>query len=81
MSNLDPLFESITIKNVEMKNRYVMAPMGNVGHADAQGAFSQSAVEYFVERAKGGVGLIITGLCDVAPTLKGLRQATCRYRR
>lgn len=72
MSNLDPLFESITIKNVEMKNRYVMAPMGNVGHADAQGAFSQSAVEYFVKRAKGGVGLIITGLCDVAPHIEGI---------
>lgn len=72
MYTSNPLFQPITIRNVEIKNRYVMAPMGNVGHADAQGAFSQSAVEYFVARAKGGVGLIITGLCDVAPQIEGI---------
>ncbi|WP_312737053.1 oxidoreductase [Atlantibacter hermannii] len=68
----DILFQPISIRNVEIKNRYVMAPMGNVGHADAQGAFSQSAVDYFAARARGGVGLIITGLCDVAPHIEGI---------
>lgn len=66
------LFTPYTLGGVALKNRYVMAPMGNLGMVDENGAFTQRAVEYFVARAKGGVGLIITGLCDVAPEVEGL---------
>lgn len=64
------LFTPICINGLEIKNRYVMAPMGNIGQADAQGAFTKSAVDYFAARAKGGVGLIITGICHVAPHIE-----------
>lgn len=59
------LFEPIRIKNVEIKNRYSMAPMGPIGFVDNNGAFTQEGVDYYVERAKGGTGLIITGICNV----------------
>jgi len=56
------LFEPFQIGKLEIKNRFVMAPMGPGGLSNADGAFNEKGVEYYVERAKGGTGLIITGL-------------------
>ena len=42
--------------------RFAMAPMGPLGLADAQGGFNQRGIDYYTERAKGGTGLIITGV-------------------
>ena len=39
-----------------------MAPMGPLGFADANGGWNQRGIDYYVERAKGGTGLIITGV-------------------
>ena len=36
--------------------------MGPLGLADAQGGFNQRGIDYYTERAKGGTGLIITGV-------------------
>ena len=54
------LFESDAINNLELKNRFFMAPMGIPVIAE-NGAYTNEAIEYYVTRAKGGVGLIITG--------------------
>lgn len=55
------ILEKAYIGKVEIKNRIVMAPM-NVGALNnSDGTFSERAIEYFTERARGGVGLIITG--------------------
>jgi 2-enoate reductase len=35
--------------------------MGTLSHSDSQNAYTPDAVEYYSERARGGVGLIITG--------------------
>lgn len=59
------LFDPIKIGKVEIKNRYVMAPMGPGGLCDEQGCYNQKGVDYYVERAKGGTGLIITGVTYV----------------
>ncbi len=56
------LFESTKIGNVTLKNRFAMAPMGPLGLGDADGAFNQRGIDYYTERAKGGTGLIITGV-------------------
>lgn len=56
------LFEPMKIGTLHIKNRFVMAPMGTLGCADAQGAYNRRGVEYYVTRAQGGVGLIITGV-------------------
>ncbi len=59
------LFRPGKIGTLELKNRIVMAPMGARGLIEPDGRFSQRAVDYYVARAKGGVGLIITGLMAV----------------
>lgn len=52
------LFEPFQIKNVNLRNRIVMPPMGS-RLALPDGAVSETLINYYEERAKGGVGLII----------------------
>lgn len=59
------LFEPIRINKLTLKNRIAMAPMGIVGLTDPDGNPSQRAIDYYIERARGGVGLIITGVFKV----------------
>ncbi|WP_237153539.1 oxidoreductase [Oryzibacter oryziterrae] len=59
------LFEPMKIGSVEIKNRYVMAPIGPGGLCDPDGSYNYRGVEYYVERAKGGAGLIMTGVTMV----------------
>lgn len=59
------LFEPIKIGNVEVKNKISMAPMGAFGLIDNEGCYNQRAIDYYVERAKGGTGLIITSITKV----------------
>lgn len=56
------LFSPITVGGVTLKNRFAMAPMGPLGLADADGGWNQRGIDYYTERAKGGTGLIITGV-------------------
>lgn len=56
--NYPLLLSSIKIGNVTVKNRVIMAPM-NTNYANTDGSISKRFADYFVERAKGGVGLII----------------------
>ena len=53
------LFERITIKSMRLKNRVVLAPMGTT--TDHTYGFNERDVAYYGERAKGGVGLVLTG--------------------
>ena len=54
------LFERASIGNIKLRNRIILAPMGNKTATD--GGFDERSTEYFRLRAAGGVGLIITGL-------------------
>lgn len=56
------LFTSIKIGSVKIKNRFALAPMGPLGLSDENGGFNQRGIDYYTERAKGGTGLIITGV-------------------
>jgi 2,4-dienoyl-CoA reductase-like NADH-dependent reductase (Old Yellow Enzyme family) len=49
------LFEPIVIKGMVLKNRIVMGPMCT---CFADDYVSQKTIDYFVERAKGGAGLV-----------------------
>ena len=64
-SKYQKLFEPLTVGKLTIKNRIAMAPLGMIAMADPCGGFSENAVEYYVERAKGGTGLIITGVTNV----------------
>ncbi|MBU4438279.1 MAG: FAD-dependent oxidoreductase [Firmicutes bacterium] len=68
------LFESYKINNLELKNRFFMAPMG-IPISDENGAYTNDAIEYYVARAKGGVGLIITGANSVGSN--GAKNKKC----
>ncbi|WP_431090511.1 FAD-dependent oxidoreductase [Paenibacillus sp. 8b26] len=59
------LYEPMKIGKLDIKNRFVMAPMGPGGLCDADGTFNERGVEYYVKRAKGGTGLLITGVTMV----------------
>lgn len=64
MDKVKILFEPIKIGSVELRNRVVMAPMAT--HlATEDGAVSKRQIDYYAERAKGGVGLVITESCCV----------------
>lgn len=65
MGNYAKLFEPMKIGKVEIKNRIAMAAVGITGMATFEGGFSPRVTNYYVERAKGGTGLIITGLVKV----------------
>lgn len=60
------LFEPIQVNRITLKNRIVMGPMGNISMAEEMGRPSQKMVDYYVERARGGVGLITSGLIPVS---------------
>lgn len=52
------IFEPITIRHMTVKNRIVMMPMGtNFGEQNGEMSFVH--INYYVQRAKGGTGLII----------------------
>ena len=59
------LFQPIQVNGIKIKNRIVMGPIGNVAMADETGRPSTKMIQYFAERAKGGVGLIASGLVPV----------------
>ncbi|UGV41560.1 FAD-dependent oxidoreductase [Methanococcoides orientis] len=60
------LFEPCNIGTCNLMNRVIMAPMGNINMADPTGRPTNKMVAYFKERAKGGTGLLITGLVPVS---------------
>lgn len=60
------MFSPIKINKMTVKNRIVMAPMGNINMCEETGRPSDKMLQYFFERAKGGVGLITTGLVPVS---------------
>lgn len=63
------LFEPASIGSVKLKNRLIMLPMGTA-YASQHGEVTQKTIDYFVERAKGGVGLITLG--NVSPHLPNI---------
>ena len=60
MTKLTHLFQSFNLGGVELKNRIVMLSM-DTGYGD-DGYASKRDRDYLVTRARGGAGLIITGM-------------------
>ncbi|MCD6574060.1 FAD-dependent oxidoreductase [Candidatus Aerophobetes bacterium] len=65
MAKYKNLFKPIKIGSVEIKNRIAFAPLATEGLVASDGALTQRGVEYYAERARGGAGLIITGVAKV----------------
>ena len=64
------LFEPIRIRNLELKNRIIMPPMAT-HYATREGEVTERMIAYYAERAKGGVGLIITESAAIHPEGRG----------
>ena len=56
--NNQHIFTPLTVKNMTIKNRIVMMPMGT-NYGEQNGEMSFLHINYYKERAKGGTGLII----------------------
>lgn len=77
MSSENILFTPLSIGKVSIKNRFAMAPMGPLGLGDAQGGFNQRGIDYYTARARGGTGLIITGVTFVDNTIEEHGMPNC----
>jgi 2-enoate reductase len=65
------LFSPIRIGGIEVPNRLAMMPMGVFTPRlinSRNGAYTKDGADYYIERAKGGTGLIITGLVPILPS-------------
>lgn len=61
MTAFDHLLQPITIGGLELKNRLLLTPMGTeLGTPDGHSTPAEAA--YYAERAKGGTGLVMTGI-------------------
>jgi len=64
---LPDLFSSVQVGNMEVKNRLLMSAMSINFGVDENGHVTDQLIEYFVARAKGGVGMILVGGGSVHP--------------
>ena len=79
MENIDPKYQALftpwRIGNVEIKNRIVLCPMGGTslfGWFELTGCkFDREAANFFLERARNNVGLIIPGIAPLRDTFWG----------
>ena len=71
----DALFTPWKVRDVEIKNRIVLCPMGGTslfGWFELTGCkFDKEAANFFLERAKNNVGLIIPGIAPLRDTFWG----------
>lgn len=74
LNKYSSLFQPLNIGKLEIKNRIGMAPMAPSGMCTSDNCFNQRAVEYYVERARGGAGLIITGGIEVENVLEETKE-------
>lgn len=58
--DFSPLFTPVFIGNVKIKNRFALSPM-SILEINPDWTDAPTAIDYYEERAKGGVGLIFTG--------------------
>jgi 2-enoate reductase len=63
----DHLFAPLTVNRLTLPNRIIMGPMGNLSMADPSGRPSGGMIAYFEARARGGAGLLISGLVPASP--------------
>ena len=61
MQNYEYLGKPLQIGRLTIRNRFCMAPIGGGQHHLPGGGLKDETIQYLVERAKGGFGLIFTG--------------------
>lgn len=64
------LFKPGKIGVVELKNRIIMAPISINSMVEIDGGISDKVIDYYLERARGGVAMIVSGFCRVEEKLE-----------
>ncbi len=72
--DLSRLFQPGRIGKLELKNRYVMAAMGT-GYCHHEGYSTPEYMAFMEERAKGGTGLLMTGVTRILSEI-GMRPGS-----
>ncbi len=75
---MSPLFEKTIIKEMHLKNRFVRSATWEA-RATPEGWCTDDLIDFTLELAKGGVGLIIMGHAYVLPSGKGTPRQTGIY--
>ena len=78
MGDFRELFRPGKINRLELKNRIIMAATGNA-LADDEGYVTDRAIDYYVERARGGVGLVIVKFTAVSANARGSTNHMAAY--
>lgn len=60
-TNYPHSFSPLNIGKVRIRNRYALAPMGTGSMGGPKGEYTDNTIEYYLERARGGFGLIVMG--------------------
>ena len=76
MNQFSHLFQPAKIGSLELKNRMIMAPVTSL-YATEKGEVTDRMIDFFVERAKGGVAMIVVEATFVHPG--GKRINKCLY--
>lgn len=63
---LDKLFSPISIGSLKLENRLVMPPMAT-NYASPEGFVTRRQIDYYVERARGGVGYLTVEHTGILP--------------
>src|ERR1700754_1716078 len=71
---LSKLFEEGNIGKMRLKNRFVMAAMGT-GYCHPEGYSTPEYIAFMEERAKGGTGLLMTGVTRILSEI-GMRPGS-----
>jgi 2-enoate reductase len=72
MAKYEHLFSPVKIGSVEVPNRIALMPMGVFSPRLLNYrtcAYTRDGADYYIERARGGTGLIITGLNPIVPSI------------
>ena len=78
MSSFPHLFSPFKLGNLALKNRLVMSPMA-LNYSTGKGELQQRQIDYYVERARGGVGLIISESNYISPEGRSERHRLGLY--
>ena len=70
------LFTPFNIGKQQIKNRFIMGPMGCNQMYDSYGALNNDGIAYYTERAKGGFGAVFLGVAMV----DNLVETRCMHR-
>jgi 2,4-dienoyl-CoA reductase-like NADH-dependent reductase (Old Yellow Enzyme family)/NADPH-dependent 2,4-dienoyl-CoA reductase/sulfur reductase-like enzyme len=70
-TNYERVFTPIKIRNVEVKNRLTNSS-AVMNYSKRNGALTQREIDFFIEKAKGGLGIVVTAATSInATTAKG----------